>query len=98
VCHGHRIDGGVISVVRSVVVWFVLLGLALVGGRLAGVDPVVGWSWPVVLAPFGLAVLWWWWADRFGYTRRKAEERMEQRRDQRRQQQIEGLRAKDKRR
>ena len=30
------------------------------------------WSWWMVLAPFGLAVLWWAWADWSGYTKRKA--------------------------
>jgi len=33
-----------------------------------------------VLAPFGLAVAWWSWADASGYTRRKAMEREDKRR------------------
>jgi small Trp-rich protein len=33
----------------------------------------------VVLAPFGLAVAWWTWADQTGYTKRRAMEKMEQR-------------------
>jgi small Trp-rich protein len=29
----------------------------------------------VVFAPFGLAVLWWAWADATGYTKKKAVEK-----------------------
>ena len=37
--------------------------------------PVAAWPWYVVFAPFGLAVLWWWWADWTGYTKKKAIDR-----------------------
>jgi len=43
--------------------------------------PVAGWDWWVVLAPFGLAMAWWAWADSSGYTKRKAMERENARRD-----------------
>ena len=36
-----------------------------------------------MLSPFGLAVLWWWWADRFGYTKRQASVKMDERRRRR---------------
>ena len=39
------------------------------------IGPVALWPWWVVLAPFGLAVAWWTWADLSGYTKRKAVER-----------------------
>ena len=51
------------------------LGLVLLLLKWAGVGPVAGWAWWVVLAPFGLAMLWWAWADASGYTKRKAMER-----------------------
>lgn len=60
------------------------LGLILLLLKYAEVDPVAAWSWWWVLAPFGLAVAWWAWADSSGYTKRKAMEREDKRRDTRR--------------
>lgn len=54
---------------------FLLLGIVLLVMWYAEIDPVAAWSWYVVLAPFGLAVLWWWWADATGYTKKKAVEK-----------------------
>nr|WP_145545554.1 TIGR04438 family Trp-rich protein [Variovorax boronicumulans] len=51
------------------------LGLVLLLLKWAQLGPVAGWAWWVVLAPFGLAILWWAWADASGYTKRKAMER-----------------------
>ena len=51
------------------------LGLVLLALKYLEVDPVVAWSWWLVMAPFALAVLWWAWADGSGYTKRKAMER-----------------------
>lgn len=59
------------------------LGLALLVLKYLAVDPVVAWSWWLVMAPFGLAVAWWAWADSTGYTKRKAMERENRRRDAR---------------
>jgi small Trp-rich protein len=56
------------------------LGIILLLMKYLDIDPVVSWSWWVVLAPFGLAVAWWSWADASGYTRRKAMEREDKRR------------------
>ena len=33
-------------------------------------------SWWWALAPFGLAAIWWAWADASGYTKRKEMEKM----------------------
>jgi small Trp-rich protein len=56
-----------------------LLGLGMVFLLLKYLEigPVAAWSWWAVLAPFGLAVLWWKWADASGYTKRRAMEREE---------------------
>jgi small Trp-rich protein len=59
------------------------LGLALLVLKYLAVDPVAAWSWWLVMAPFGLAVAWWAWADSTGYTKRKAMERENRRRDAR---------------
>ena len=56
------------------------LGIILLLMKYLDIDPVMGWSWWVVLAPFALAVAWWTWADASGYTRRKAMEREDKRR------------------
>ena len=56
------------------------LGLIFLAMKYLEVDPVAGWSWVVVLAPFGLAMAWWAWADASGYTKKKAMQRMEERR------------------
>ncbi len=59
------------------------LGLVLLVLKYFQVSPVANWDWWWVLLPFGLAVLWWAWADGSGYTKRKAMEREDQRRQAR---------------
>jgi small Trp-rich protein len=51
------------------------IGIILLALKYLEIGPVATWSWWVVLAPFGLAVAWWSWADMSGYTKRKAVER-----------------------
>ena len=63
--------------------YFLGLGLVLLGMKYMEFGPVAAWDWWVVLAPFGLAVAWWAWADSTGYTKRKAMERENARRDSR---------------
>ncbi len=59
--------------------YFLSAGVVLLLLKYLELGPVAGWSWWVVLAPFGLAMLWWAWADSSGYTRRKQMEKMDQR-------------------
>jgi len=59
------------------------LGLILLVMKYLEFGPVATWSWWLVLAPFGLAVLWWAWADWSGYTKRQAMERENARRQAR---------------
>lgn len=54
------------------------LGLLLLVLKYLEVGPVAAWSWWLILAPFGLAVLWWKWADASGYTKRRAMAREEE--------------------
>jgi small Trp-rich protein len=56
------------------------LGLVLLVLKYLEIGPVAAWDWWVVLLPFGLAVLWWVWADTTGYTKKKAMEREDARR------------------
>jgi small Trp-rich protein len=50
------------------------IGIILLVLKYMEIAPVANWSWWIVLAPFGLAFLWWTWADWSGYTKRKAVE------------------------
>ena len=56
------------------------LGLVLLVLKYLEIGPVAAWDWWVVLLPFGLAVLWWVWADTTGCTKKKAMEREDARR------------------
>ena len=58
--------------------YFLILGVMVLLLKYLEIGPVAAWSWTVVLAPFGLAVLWWAWADWSGYTKRKEMEKEEQ--------------------
>jgi small Trp-rich protein len=71
--------------------WLVLLGLVLLGLKWAAIDPVAAWAWWWVLSPFGLAVLWWHFADEVGITQRRAMERQDERARLRRESQFENL-------
>ncbi len=63
--------------------YFLGLGVILLAMKYLEIGPVAAWDWWVVLAPFGLAVAWWAWADASGYTKRKAMERENERRQDR---------------
>ena len=56
--------------------YLLVLGVILLALKYLEFGVVAGWSWWVVLSPFGLAVLWWAWADATGYTKRKAMEKL----------------------
>lgn len=70
---------------------FLLIGLLLLGLKMAAFGPVaeLGWFW--VLLPFGLAVAWWAFADSSGLTQKRAMRRMDERKEERRQKQVESL-------
>lgn len=65
--------------------YFLGLGIVLLVLKYLEFGPVAAWSWWLVLAPFGLAVVWWAWADASGYTKRRAMEREEEKTQARRQ-------------
>jgi small Trp-rich protein len=54
---------------------FLGIGIVMLALKYLEIGPVAAWSWWVVLAPFGLAVVWWMWADASGYTKKKAMDR-----------------------
>lgn len=63
--------------------YLVGLGFILMALKYLEIGPVAVWEWWVVLAPFGLAMVWWFWADTSGYTKRKAMEAMDARKKDR---------------
>ncbi len=70
---------------------FLIVGLILLGLKLAELGPVAEWSWLWVLAPFGLAIAWWAFADMSGLTRRRAMKEMDDRKAERRERSMEQL-------
>ena len=70
---------------------FLILGILLLAMKMAELGPVALWSWWVVLAPFGLAVAWWGFADSIGLTQRRAMDKMEQNKAERRNRNLEAL-------
>lgn len=59
----------------GLVMYFLVLGIVLLLLKYAGVGPAQHWSWYVVMVPFGLAVVWWAWADKSGYSARQLMQR-----------------------
>ena len=70
---------------------FVVLGCLLLVMKYFEFGPVAAWPWWLVLAPFGLAMLWWWYADASGWTKRREMDRMEERKSARRRTAMERL-------
>lgn len=69
--------------------YFVLLGLLLIVCNLAGIGPMGQWEWDSadifkMIWPFGLAVIWWVWADQTGYNKRREIEKIENKKTERR--------------
>jgi len=64
--------------------YFIVVGVALLIMKIADLGPVGAWSWWGVLAPFGLALVWWAWADASGWTKRREMDKMEAKKRQRR--------------
>lgn len=63
--------------------YFVGFGLIFMVMKYLEIGPVAAWEWWIVLSPFGLAVVWWAWADSTGYTKRKAMELEDAKRQER---------------
>ncbi|MBC7647861.1 MAG: TIGR04438 family Trp-rich protein [Vitreoscilla sp.] len=59
--------------------YFLFIGIATLLLKFLQFGPVAAWSWWWVLSPFAMAMAWWAWADKFGYTKRVEMEKMEKR-------------------
>ena len=69
----------------------IIVGVLLLAAKMAEFGPFATWSWWIILAPFGLAVLWWEFADSSGWTKRREMNKMEQRKLDRRERSMEAL-------
>lgn len=69
----------------------VIIGVLLLVAKMAEFGPTADWSWWIVLAPFGLAVVWWQFSDSTGLTQRRAMDKMDERKKQRRERALEAL-------
>jgi small Trp-rich protein len=70
---------------------FLIVGVILLGMKLAEFGPVADWSLWWVLLPFVLAVLWWSFADNSGLTQRRAMDKMDERKRARRERDMKAL-------
>lgn len=70
---------------------FIVVGVALLAMKLAEIGFAKDWSWWVVLLPFGLATIWWFFADTTGLTQRRAMDKMEQKKEDRRRRNLDAL-------
>ncbi len=70
---------------------FVLLALLYLLLKFLDVPWLAAYSTWWVCLPLGLAVVWWSLADKYGYTQRKAMERMDEKKEARRLRQLEAM-------
>ena len=69
----------------------VVIGVLLLLGWWLDVGPLGRLPWYVPLIPFGLAVLWWEFADASGWTQRRVIEKLERKKIERREKAMESL-------
>ena len=71
--------------------YFLGLGIVLLLLKWQEIGLVAQWSWWTVLAPFGMAIVWWSVSDALGFTARARQKREDAHRDQRRRNTIDAL-------
>lgn len=71
--------------------FFVVIGVLLIGLKVAEIGPIAAWSWWWVLAPFALAAVWWQFADSTGLTKKREMDKMEARKAERRKKNFNNL-------
>ena len=63
--------------------YFLIIGIGMMLMKYLEIGPVAALSWWLVLSPFALAVAWWAWADKSGYTKRVEMDKMAKRKQNR---------------
>ena len=77
--------------------WFIFLGVVIIGLNLANIGPFGNWTWEITgdlwkfCVPFVFAVLWWIWADKSGLDKRREIEKMDAKKAARRQENLTAL-------
>jgi len=71
--------------------WFVVIGCLLLAMKMAAFGFAAELSWLWILAPFGLAVVWWAFADAVGLTKQREMDKLEERKHERRRKHMEAL-------
>lgn len=69
----------------------VAVGVLLLLLKWAEFGPFERMSWWIALIPFGLAILWWEFADNSGWTQRRVIDKLEKRKQDRRQKAMDAL-------
>lgn len=70
---------------------FIVIGVVLIALKLADISVVAAWSWWIVLAPFGAALIWWAYADSSGFTKRREMDKLEEKKKERRRRALDAL-------
>lgn len=63
--------------------YLLVIAVVLTALKYLEIGPVANMDWMWILGVYGLTIVWWAWADKTGYTKRKAMEKMEQRKQDR---------------
>jgi small Trp-rich protein len=71
--------------------WFVVIGCLLLAMKVGDVQLAAALSWWIILTPFGLAVVWWSFADSMGLTQAREIRKMEDRKVERRRRAMDAL-------
>ena len=77
--------------------YLVALGVLIIVLHFLGLGPMAAWTWEITgdlwkfCVPFGLAAVWWGYADATGYNKRREIEKMDAKREARRAQNLEAL-------
>jgi small Trp-rich protein len=77
--------------------WFVIIGIAIIGMNLAAIGPFANWNWDFTgdlwkfCVPFAFAIAWWVWSDVSGLNKRREMEKMDARKQARREENLAAL-------
>jgi small Trp-rich protein len=77
--------------------YFVVIGVLIILANLLGIGPMANWTWNLTgdlwkfCVPFVFAAIWWAWADKTGYYKRREIEKMDAKRQARREEQMVSL-------
>jgi len=77
--------------------YFVVIGVLVILANFLGIGPMADWTWTLTgdlwkfCVPFGLAMVWWAWADVTGHNKRREMKKLEDKRQRRREEALEAL-------